>query len=86
MPERAVLPFRDVFDWMFRDPWLNAPERRAGQVARTISLPAAIDPDGVTCTFERGELRVVLPKSAESRARQIPIGGAQAAKQVGSGA
>jgi HSP20 family protein len=60
-------------------------ERRFGEVARSIMLPTAIDPDKVTSSFEHGELKVTLPKAAESRARKIPIGSAaSSAKQVGS--
>jgi HSP20 family protein len=58
-------------------------ERRAGQVTRTITLPSAIDADRVSCTYEQGELRIALPKAAESRARRIPIGAGAGTKQVG---
>jgi HSP20 family protein len=59
-------------------------ERRFGEVARSIMLPTAIDPDKVTSSFEHGELKVTLPKAAESRARKIPIGAPSGVKQVGS--
>jgi HSP20 family protein len=59
-------------------------ERRSGSLARTITLPTAVDPDAVTSSFEHGELKIVLPKVAESRARRIPIGPRSGAKQVGS--
>jgi HSP20 family protein len=49
-------------------------ERRSGEMVRSISLPAQIDPERVTSTFDQGELRVTLPKAAETRARKIPIG------------
>jgi HSP20 family protein len=150
-PRRSTVPFRDVFDWAFQDPWTSffdgdrfnqvampvdmretddafvieaelpgikpeetevtvdgrtlvirgrygeereeddkgkrylMRERRVGEVARSITLPAAIDPDKVTSSYEQGELKVVLPKAAESRAKRIPIkSGATGAKLVGS--
>jgi HSP20 family protein len=147
-PERSMTPFRDVVDWMFRDPWMAfdegrfgpaampidvretadaivveaelpgikpedadvtidgrtltirghytetreeggkderylLKERRVGELARSITLPATIDPDKVSTSFEQGELKIVLPKAAESRARRIPIGAGTGAKRVG---
>jgi len=59
-------------------------ERRVGEMARSILLPAAVDADKVTSTFDQGELRITLPKAAESRARRIPIGsGASGTKRIG---
>jgi HSP20 family protein len=60
-------------------------ERRAGEMARSIVLPAAVDPDKVTSMFEQGELKISLPKAAEGRARRIPIGsGASGTGRIGS--
>jgi HSP20 family protein len=60
-------------------------ERRAGELARSMTLPATIDADKVTSSFDQGELTIVLPKAPESRARKVPIGsGPSNVKQVGS--
>lgn len=50
-------------------------ERRQGSVRRTIQLPAAIDDEGASATYENGVLTVRLRK-AEPRAaaHRIPIG------------
>lgn len=61
-------------------------ERRSGSMVRSVTFPIAVDADKVSCTFEHGELKVTVPKAAESRARKIPITeGSGKAKQVGSG-
>ena len=63
-------------------------ERRTGELMRSVTLPGAIDADNVETSFEQGELRITLPKAAETRARRIPVGpgrGPGAAKPVGSG-
>jgi HSP20 family protein len=61
-------------------------ERRTGEMMRSVMLPGAIDADKVSTSFEQGELRITLPKAAESRARRIPVGsGPGGAKPVGPG-
>lgn len=60
-------------------------ERRSGSYARAITLPAEVDPERVSSSFENGELTVMLPKAAQARSRRIPISsGAEGARQVGS--
>ncbi len=60
-------------------------ERRTTSFSRSVSLPAEVDADGVTTTFEDGELCVTLPISKRAGSRRIPIGtGATGARQVGS--
>jgi HSP20 family protein len=49
-------------------------ERRSGETARSITLPASVDVDNVKSSFQQGELTITLPKAADSRARRIPIG------------
>ena len=59
-------------------------ERRSTSFSRSLTLPAEIDPDGVTTTFDDGELCVMLPISKRAGSRRIPVGtGARAARQVG---
>jgi HSP20 family protein len=48
-------------------------ERSYGAFARTLRLPAAIDPGKVTATFKDGVVTVTMPKSAEARGTLIPI-------------
>jgi len=48
-------------------------EREAGQFRRIVSLPARIDPDGVEAAFKNGVLRIVLPKAAEARPKQVKV-------------
>jgi HSP20 family protein len=59
-------------------------ERRTGEMARSVMLPGPVEADRVSSSFEQGELRITMPKAAETRARRIPIGsGANGAKRVG---
>ncbi len=39
-------------------------ERQSATYARAITMPADVDADRVSCSFENGELTVTLPKSA----------------------
>ena len=48
-------------------------EREAGRFRRIITLPARINPDGVDATFKNGVLKIVLPKAAEARAKQVKV-------------
>lgn len=53
-------------------------ERSYGSVQRTIGLPFAVDPDKVEAKFEKGVLKITLPKPPESerKSRNIKIKGA----------
>lgn len=48
-------------------------ERSVGRFTRSFSLPTALDADQVSATFDDGILRVELPKTAESKPRQIEV-------------
>jgi HSP20 family protein len=48
-------------------------EIRRGRVARTIALPAGIEPDKATATFEDGVLKLQIPKAEAVKPRQIRI-------------
>ena len=48
-------------------------ERTFGVFERSFRLSAPVDKEKITARFENGVLRVVLPKSEESRPREISI-------------
>lgn len=48
-------------------------ERSYGSMQRSIALPAGIDVDKVTATYENGVLKVALPKTSEARAKERTI-------------
>ena len=50
-------------------------ERRYGSFQRSFQLPAGVDLDKVAATFEKGVLRITLPKTAEAVTQQkkIPV-------------
>jgi HSP20 family protein len=52
-------------------------ERSYGAFMRQIPMPVEVDEDKVEARFEKGVLRIVLPKSAraEAKTRKIPISG-----------
>lgn len=51
-------------------------ERSYGSFERSFRLPDTVEVDKATASFDKGVLKVVLPKSAEaiSREKKIPIG------------
>jgi HSP20 family protein len=51
-------------------------ERSYGSFARSLPLPFDVDEKAVTAAFDKGVLKVSLPKSpqAESKVRRIPVG------------
>lgn len=48
-------------------------ERIVGEFSRTITLPRAINSDGVEATLRDGVLTVKLPKAEEAKARKIVV-------------
>lgn len=48
-------------------------ERTYGTFARTFTLPSTVDAEHITAESKDGVLRVVLPKKAETKPRQIKI-------------
>ncbi len=44
-------------------------EREVARFERTIPIPDGVDPEGVQATYRNGVLRVVIPKTADSRIR-----------------
>lgn len=49
-------------------------ERSYGEVARSIVLPHAVDPDKIEADLKDGVLTVRLPKRPDARSRRIAIG------------
>lgn len=50
-------------------------ERSAYRFARSVTLPAKIDPDKVEATLKNGVLTVTLPKAKEAQPRSISVRG-----------
>lgn len=48
-------------------------ERYAGEMSRTVTLPAHINADKIQATCEQGVLTLTIPKAAEAKPKQIPI-------------
>jgi HSP20 family protein len=59
-------------------------ERMFDEVARTVPLPGAINPDDVTASFEHGVLTLHAPKAEGAKAKQIPVQSAQPSGQSSS--
>ena len=51
-------------------------ERAYGRFQRSFLLPGLVDQDGITATLKDGVLKIVLPKKAGSKRRQVEITGA----------
>ncbi|RUL88053.1 Hsp20/alpha crystallin family protein [Tautonia sociabilis] len=52
-------------------------ERQFGRWARSVTFPDRIDSAGVSASFARGILTVVVPKNADARPRQIAVSSAE---------
>ena len=48
-------------------------ERRAGNFARTVTLPSDIDAENVEATYRDGVLTVTVPKAPEAKPRRIAV-------------
>jgi HSP20 family protein len=48
-------------------------ERTYGKFARSMKLPAPVDPEKVSAIFKNGVLAVAMPKSAMTKGTKIPI-------------
>ena len=48
-------------------------ERRFGTFSRSIRLPVEVNADAVEATYKNGVLKLVLPKTEESRAKRIEV-------------
>lgn len=52
-------------------------ERETGEFRRTIELPFAVEAESVEASYDKGVLRVSLPRSESDRPRTIPINHAE---------
>ncbi len=48
-------------------------ERRYGAFSRSLRLPETVDPGKIKATFDKGVLRIVMPKRAEAKAEKKKI-------------
>lgn len=48
-------------------------ERRHGAFLRSFTLPESVDADRVTATYDKGVLRLVMPKTEEAKKKQRKI-------------
>ncbi len=48
-------------------------ERQYGSFTRTFTLPPTVDNDNVSATYDRGVLKISLPKKAEAKPKQIKV-------------
>jgi HSP20 family protein len=49
-------------------------ERQYGSFTRTFNLPQTVDTESVSASYDKGVLKIVLPKKAEAKPKQIKIG------------
>src|SRR5258707_1471927 len=48
-------------------------ERQYGSFTRTFTLPATVDAEKVAANYDKGILKIVLPKKAEAKPKQIKV-------------
>ena len=48
-------------------------ERQYGSFTRTFTLPSTVDADKVSANYEKGVLKITLPKKAEAKPKQIKV-------------
>ncbi|HMD58133.1 MAG TPA: Hsp20/alpha crystallin family protein [Solirubrobacteraceae bacterium] len=53
-------------------------ERASGAFSRSLTLPEGVDPDSIEASFERGVLKLRIPKPAEEKPRRVAINVAKA--------
>jgi HSP20 family protein len=60
-------------------------ERQYGSFTRTFTLPQTVDSDNVSADYDRGVLKVSLPKKAEAKPKQIKVNVGSAKTLEGKG-
>jgi HSP20 family protein len=48
-------------------------ERHYGSFTRTFTLPTTVDSEKVSATYDKGVLKIALPKKAEAKPKQIKV-------------
>jgi HSP20 family protein len=48
-------------------------ERQYGSFTRTFTLPTTVDTENVSATYDKGVLKISLPKKAEAKPKQIKV-------------
>ena len=48
-------------------------ERHYGAFTRTFTLPTTVDSEKVSANYDKGELKIALPKKAEAKPKQIKV-------------
>jgi HSP20 family protein len=48
-------------------------ERHYGSFTRTFTLPQTVDSENVAATYDKGVLKITLPKKAEAKPKQIKV-------------
>jgi HSP20 family protein len=48
-------------------------ERQYGGFTRTFTLPQTVDSENVSATYDKGVLKITLPKKAEAKPKQIKV-------------
>jgi HSP20 family protein len=48
-------------------------ERRFGTFSRSVRLPDIVDPDKIEATFDKGVVRIIVPKRADAKAKKKKI-------------
>jgi HSP20 family protein len=48
-------------------------ERQYGSFTRSFTLPQTVDTETVSATYDKGVLKIVLPKKAEAKPKQIKV-------------
>src|SRR6478609_6898616 len=48
-------------------------ERQYGEFTRSFTLPQTVDTENVSATYDKGVLKITLPKKAEAKPKQIKV-------------
>jgi HSP20 family protein len=48
-------------------------ERQYGSFTRTFNLPTTVDSEKVSANYDKGVLKIALPKKAEAKPKQIKV-------------
>lgn len=57
-------------------------ERQYGSFTRTFTLPQTVDTENVSASYDKGVLKISLPKKAEAKPKQIKVNVGSSEKQI----